>query len=327
MSYEILYSRQFLDLGNGSYLPVILSGSNNCTMFHNGREIRERHWWSFGSYGGHDPITKSKEDWLRWMSERIEGNPEQEWFMRGGKWLFGKDMIKWMDSGIKSARTIDEIVFRSPSQSLHCAISIYNKSIPYAEKGHHRFENEKYIRTTEELVQWVDDFEARRKMKNGNETIYADVEFSGIEPLGIGPKPQAKGPVVCKIRNAYLSEYSVSSGGSSHSYGPDISQAVVFESVEDFEEKTKGVVLPKGYRLVKADLTPLEYAIKVSVGSCSGQYLLKKTRRRAQLTWNAKFAKKFATENAAQSYIDKMLDGRYPYAAFEAVKIEEKKGV
>ena len=326
MSYEILYGRQFLDLGNDTYVPIILSGSNNCSMFHNGREIRERHWWSFGSYGGGDPIAKSKEGWVQWITDRVDGNPEGEWFMRGSKWLLGKDMIRWFESGIKSAYTIEQIVSRLPSQSLHCAISIYNKDIPYAEKGHHRFENEKFIRTTEELVKWVEDFEARRTAKAEAETVYADLQFSGIEPLGLGPKPQAKGPLMCKIgKNCYLSHYRVFNGMSEHSYGPDVTQALVFDSEEDFKEKTRGVTLPRNYRLVKAVLEPLEYAIKVSEGCYTGQYVLKKTRNRVHFTYGTLYAKKFASEKAAQSYIDKMLAGRFPNTAFAPVKIEQKK--
>lgn len=48
MSYEIIYDKQFIDLQDGRYVPLILCGSNNCyeTTF-NGRERRERGWHNF----------------------------------------------------------------------------------------------------------------------------------------------------------------------------------------------------------------------------------------------------------------------------------------
>lgn len=41
MSYSIIYGRQFVKTTKG-IIPMILSGSNNCTEFIQGREVLER---------------------------------------------------------------------------------------------------------------------------------------------------------------------------------------------------------------------------------------------------------------------------------------------
>ena len=54
MSYEILYNKQFVKVGEDKFLPMILIGSNNCTTISDrGREIRARDWHrdSFNSNG------------------------------------------------------------------------------------------------------------------------------------------------------------------------------------------------------------------------------------------------------------------------------------
>ena len=82
MSYEILYSRQFVSLGNGTYIPMILSGSSNCTMFRYGREILERHWWPLGQGNS---LGKTEEQLIAWMEKQIENQrPDADWFKRSG---------------------------------------------------------------------------------------------------------------------------------------------------------------------------------------------------------------------------------------------------
>ena len=52
MSYSIIYGRQFVKTTKG-IIPMILSGSNNCTEFIQGREVLERNWY---------PMTLSNKD-------------------------------------------------------------------------------------------------------------------------------------------------------------------------------------------------------------------------------------------------------------------------
>lgn len=322
MSYEILYGRQFLDLENGTYIPLILSGSNNCTMFRYGREVLERHWWALGQGDG---LAKTKEQLIQWMKDKTSGQkPDAEWFMRGGKWMFAKDMVRWMESGIKSARTIEEIKQHLPLQSLHCSITVYDESKSYGEPDYQRLESVEYVNTTDALVKWINAYNDRRSKKGKHERVYPNIEFYGYEPLKLGVKSsEGNYPVVCKIGYGYLYEFDPSR--NSYSYCADIAKAIVFESAEDFREKTKGMYFAK-HRLVKADQREKNYVIKIGDGYNAGLYVKQKTSRHLKFSTSAEFARKFPSEKAAQSYIDKMLIGRFPSSkTFIVEKIEEKK--
>lgn len=321
MSYEILYGRQFLDLGNGTYIPMILSGANNCSMFRNGREIRERNWWAFGTYGRDDQTAKTAEEWIRWMQERVEDDPDREWFMRGGKWMLGKDMVRWMESGIKSARTIEEIIQAIPSQSLHCYLTIYDKTKSYGSGGYARYERDVFIHNSAELVHWIEEYEARKKAKLENEEVCKNIEFCGIEPLGIGAKSSVSGPVICKVGKYYLEEFEIRESGSRHSLTPDIFKALVFDSEEDFSAKTRGLYLNKR-KLIKASQPAKNFVIRICGGGYGGQYVYKKTKANLHMTVSKTSAKRFATQGAAEKYIKEMLEGRIPACKeFEVVEI------
>lgn len=48
MSYEIIYNKQFVKVSDTEFIPIILTGSNNCyETSYKGKERRERGWWTF----------------------------------------------------------------------------------------------------------------------------------------------------------------------------------------------------------------------------------------------------------------------------------------
>ena len=324
MSYEILYGRQFIDLGNGRYIPMILSGSSNCTMFHDGREIRERYWWPFAS---DDLLAVTPEFMLEWAAERASKGPDAEWFRRGSKWMHGADIPNWMKSGIASARTLDEITTMVPYQSLRCSISIYDESKSYGEKGYHRDENLRYIRHTEELIAWLKEYEEMKENKKENERCYPKMSFSGIEPLGLGVKRASDQPVICKIGPRYLCSYNCEElGRRTYACSSNISEAIVFKNAEDFAENTKGLFAFTEYRLINANQKEKLYIVAVeTVNSPKTMYVKRKNPHKLSVSTSTKDAMKFATEKAAQTYIDKVLTDNYPAVkTFRVEKIEEE---
>lgn len=311
MSYEILYGRQFVSLGNGRYIPMILSGSNNCTMFVGGREVLERHWWPLFT----DRLAGATADELIFfIDSRTAEYPASEWFKSGGRWLHGKNMVNWCKSGIKSARTIEEIREIKPYQSLYCHIDVYDGNKGYGESGYHTQEHREIIKTTEDLLKWLDKFAKRKENKLENESVYMNIEFSGIEPLKLGTKVKKDEPVICKIGSKYLSEFKIKESSSEYSYSPDVSQAIVFGNEDDFREKTKGLRI-ENYRLAKATIKfkakNANFIIAVADGCYSGWYVWKKTRTGVRITRYENDAKKFQTENQARKYIENMLQGKF----------------
>ena len=323
MSYEILYGRQFIDLGNGRYIPMILSGSNNGTMFHDGREIRERYWWPFTS---DDLLAAPAEIMIEWAEEQASKGQDMEWFRRGSKWMHYSDIPNWIKSGIASARTLDEITTMVPYQSLRCSISIYDESKSYGEKGYHRDENLRYIRHTEELIAWLKEYEEMKENKKENERYYPKMSFSGIEPLGLGVKRASDQPVICKIGPRYLCSYNCEEiGRCTYACSSNISEAIVFENAADFAEKTKGLFAFTEYRLISANQKEKLYIVAVeTVNSPKTMYVKRKNLHKLSVSTSTKDALKFATEKAAQTYIDKVLTDNYPAVkAFRVEKIEE----
>lgn len=70
----------------------------------------------------------------------------------GGKMLSGKDILKWFDSGCKSAATIEEIKQKYPQQSIKCSLMGYSK-----DKNDYNSTMKfiKYCDTTEEIKEWL----------------------------------------------------------------------------------------------------------------------------------------------------------------------------
>ena len=321
MSYEILYGQQFVDLGEGRVLPLILSGSNNCTMYHGGREIRERNWWCFGP----DGPCSTKDGLMKWIEESAAEKPDNEWFLRGGKWMLGSNMVKWMENSIKSARTIEDILHILPYQSLTCYVQVYDKTKSYSEAGYSKQIERAYPKTTEEIRAWIEKFKRIKEEKGEKEEIYASIEFSGIEPLKLGKKSaSADGPVVCKQKGRYLSEYKKTIHGYTYTFSHDIAEAITFENEEDFREKTKELHL-SNYRLVKAQQPQRNFVIKVHGGTRDGYYVEKISTRHLFFTRTSKSGRRFASAGEAMTYIAERLEGRFPSCGrFVVEKIEEE---
>ena len=81
MSYEIIYDKQFVKVNEKTFIPMILSGSNNCTEYSpSGRERRERSWGnlSFLLSGG---LAGSMEEMLKkqakYRADKIEQYPDE----------------------------------------------------------------------------------------------------------------------------------------------------------------------------------------------------------------------------------------------------------
>lgn len=314
MSYEILYGRQFIDLQNGTYIPMILSGSNNCTMFRNGREVRERHWWPYLSRPA-----LTLDEMRKHANEVALAHPDSEWFMRGGKWMFTSDIPHWIESGIKSARTIEELA--SHSYPLQCRVIIYDNTIPYGNKGYCREEVCEYIKTTEGLIEWIRRYEEIKKSARGTEAIYPMMSFMTFESLNLGAKLKPGSPVVCKRGNQYLSHYDI---GRGYTFSSDADEAIVFESEEDFQLKLAGHRIDK-YRLVAPPKPKKDkpIAIQIAGGSYAGYYIEKLTRSRLHFTGHQKYARRFSTEKEAQRFIDEKLKDRFRACyGYNIIKVE-----
>ena len=303
MSYEILYARKFIRLSDDTIIPLILSGSSNCTMFENGREIGERHWWILGGLLG-----KKEEDLFEWAQRYISKERETEWFKEGSQWITGTDIFRVLKNSVKRASTIEEILEANPLIHLSASISICDSSKNWGEKGYERREAEySSLRTTKEIEKWVREVRKIEVEKKEEERVYFNMSFSTIKQL----KPNViskslTGPVICCVRRgSYITEYNE----RSYTYNSRIEDALIFESVEAFRKSGLSERI-HGYRLISGNIKPKNFAVEVSDGPWEGYYIQKLTAHRVYFTRQLDFAKKFEKEKDALAYIEKKLKSR-----------------
>lgn len=307
MGHEILYNRQFIDLSNGTYIPLILSGSSDRTMRGKTREINERHWSVFG---GNFLIGKTKEELLSWMKAEIKkSEKDRKWFMRRSQWMTNKTMLPWVKNGIESAHTIECILKYCPAQYLHCFIEVRDKKCSDSVV----VEYDKRIYNSTELVLWVECFKKREKEKMTSEVVTAFISFAGAESLGLGINKDVEGPVVCRVGQKYLRFYDE----NRYSCCENIENALIFDDIEDFQTKTRNIEIKK-YQLVS--VTGEAYIISFGSGE-EKTYVLGTQKLCLKTTEVREKAKTFVSRSTGLRYVEKLKE-RFPFC--EGLSLEKK---
>lgn len=294
MSYEIVYDRQFIKTRRG-IIPCFLYGSNNCyEITYKGREVRERNWSNWSN----DIIDVSAERIIEFF-KTWTGGTYQEHFMMNGKWFDDNALMRWVNNGLKSALTIEDIGYTAK-----CTLSIYDRTKECDDKDYFTHKSQD-VKTTEELESWVDMAKERLAQHADNERVYITVGFYGREPLRLH-KQNIKGNVIVKYHNQYI-EF-VDDDGSGFRATSDISNALVFKSVEDAKAKIKYLAHYK-MRFMKATNKEIVKSYRIFVKSkthYNGYYVYKVTRGGLRGTVEAKNGMGFVSEKAAQKYIDNL---------------------
>lgn len=109
MSYSIVYNKQFLKIDE-KIIPLVLYGSNNCyEPLPNGRQRRERQWYSLYFNGKNEQIAATEAEIMERVNSYCDGGEYQEYFMQNGKWVDDKGLLRFIKNGIKNAKTIEEL--------------------------------------------------------------------------------------------------------------------------------------------------------------------------------------------------------------------------
>lgn len=157
MSYSIIYGRQFVKTTKG-IIPMILSGSNNCTEFIQGREVLERNWYPMTLSNKDKRIAIPAEELLERARAISTGDgADYEFAKQGGKWLYCKDVLKWVESGIRNAMNIERINFFRPNTPLYGRIVVWRGD--KRETVHNC-----YCKTTQELEAFAEEMESAWKV-------------------------------------------------------------------------------------------------------------------------------------------------------------------
>jgi hypothetical protein len=175
MSYEIMYDKKFIKI-DGSYIPLVLAGSNNCW---DGNK-RERKWGLFFDFFSDDIIFKG-ESIIKLLNENL--NNDLDYISINNK--SSKDLvINYYKNGIKNALTIEEALDRYTSL-FQVVIQYYDEKIePYYE----RFVDIKreYVNSTEQLKDLISYYKEIKK--SHNKKVYLTLRFSGNDKLKLNYK-------------------------------------------------------------------------------------------------------------------------------------------
>lgn len=290
MSYTIVYDRQFLRLPEG-IVPLVLSGSNNCyEPMPGGRERRERDWCVFFNA----PVISEKE--LMDRTESCCGGSYQEHFKRGGKWVDDAGFRRFMQQGIHTARSLEEILAKRPVHFI-CALHIWPKKYNDDEKTELR----QYVHTSQELSEWIAIAQKRAAQCDESEVAYYHMAFTQREPLGI-PRPIIHHePVIAQCGKDYF--ISASNERMKTSRNPD--EAHVFANTEAARAEIPPYWLPR-LRFVKASTLQGRYCLRIENAGHAGEYVKCLSRSRMHMTMHAASAHRFPTHHAAEQYAKKL---------------------
>ena len=335
MSIEIVYGRQFIRTSRG-VLPLFLQGSSNCTMFHLGREIRERDW-SAGTFL--DAKEYTDEELLEAAEQYSSGKyADMELCRIQGKGnVTGAEFSRYIVNGLKHAKTMEQITEAKPGICLTTFLIWYaNRDV--GREPMHSFDAT--ISTTKALEEWLDVTAAKAaELKSIGEAdkVYHSIRFPTIKPLGIDLDKKERKPLAVPVfakrtgplGTYYVSEIECKEDGRacSYTYVADVRKAMTFES----EEAAKTILSRFGrdFTFTAAEKEKEKvWALKIVLGSAAGSYVCKLTRAKMYHTTDLHHPaiKRFRSATEAESWAEKYLlaEGRSTHACVgvEAVKLD-----
>lgn len=163
MSYTIVYDKRFLKIDD-KIIPLVLSGSNNCWEgTYGGRQRRVRDWNTL--YGGRNSNIAYPVEVLMEKVKGMCGCSCEEHFMQNGKWVDDAGLIRFVENGIKHAKTIEEMKETYYFGDMYGYFSVWDKS-------DNHMENYVEVFTSEDVRQFLMDVDERLARRVEGEEIY-----------------------------------------------------------------------------------------------------------------------------------------------------------
>lgn len=325
MSYTLVYDRRFLKCGD-RYIPMALYGDNNVTQINwqTGREARVRNW---GVFVYSDQMLLATEEEI--LSVVNQYHPKDshagESFTFHGKWLNDAETYRFYQNGIREAVTIEDIVFQTYESAIG-ELRVYQKD----------FDLDKtlsldrcYLHTTEELTSWIEKAKSTKDQilhEGKAKYAYICLGYSTQLPLKVSCVKNRDVPLIAYDRKSRRGKrsYLKSVADSSCSYTNNVSEALVFSSIEDAymtiplflrtyvgfmpADRAKMAVKEKG----NYSLTVLHKGARV--------YIMKKTRNTTYFTvCPGTDTKRFQTEAQAIKWYRDKLAGKTAFTDPQAV--------
>lgn len=289
MSYIIEYNHQFIRSAAG-ITPVWLAGESNVWESSAGNSRRSREWSVF-----YNMLGVTQEELLAAVQPSL-GYESQHW-MKNGKWVDDKALLRWVKLGCRRAASIESILLenRDKISSIGCWLSIW-------EGDRHRQGLSRNVKSTEEFDSWLELAKAEiatiRSQKN---MVFPIVDFGAEDlrhPSTIELSDDCK--VLFRRKNSYLVEPP---SPDSSSWSTDVRKAHVFSYKEALAIKGRhkyGWIAESRLVLASIKEYPFNAVLRVEKGAYSGEYVLKRTRNKLHFTPTQKYAKHYATTAGAE---------------------------
>lgn len=303
MSYSILYNWQFLKSSEG-ITPVILIGDNNVTtrvwMGNHWGERRARDWSCLFNF-----IGVSEEKFMNEIMS-MTGKAYQEHWVRNGKWVDDKALVKWAKKACETAADVEEIFKLNPFIYIHAYLSVWDKE----DKNTHV--QESFIKDSASLDEWI---RSAKKMTDeqraaGN-TVYPIIKYSREDLKKCnGEKKTHPESVLVKSRHGYLTSYALDEEGKyieKSSWSRNVHEAAKYsyDEASSFQRKSACQGLVNSRLIdVKAQDAPYDAVIMVTprrVPSC--QYFVRGVgTQQVYFTFQEEYAKHYRDmKSAAQT--------------------------
>lgn len=155
MSYEIVYKRVAIKVGEDQYVLLVQSGSNNCFEINCfGREVPEKDWFPYPIDGKEEekfPIVSFNDVEAQLKSDRekygLESGYFSLWKTRNRAWMTD-DFCKWIRNAIKHSTTVEDLVrLNGPFQLISKRSSPDKERLIYTDMTN--------ICTTAELMEYI----------------------------------------------------------------------------------------------------------------------------------------------------------------------------
>ncbi len=315
MGYEIVYKKVFLkatdETGTDLYTPMCLMGPNNVTEQHwAGRRVVKRRCRNWNVLFNAVAVTK-EELYEKFAHMMQPSHADYEMWKSRSRWVYGKDIRRWLDSGIAAAVTIEDLLKANYRTGFPCRVVYYKSTedirlttVP---------ECEVVVRDTKTFLDWAK--KAKAKEKELKEIYKADV-FSCIDLMSeniqvpSNKKRRSSEKVLMKDGAKYVEnlEYEIREG-KEIPHGISLTSDVKDAKTFTFEEASKiqrefSMVFPsfKRVKLVSANVKskPFDAIIAFERTDGSEGFVAKSTRSRIYTTPNEENAKQYADKSAAE---------------------------
>lgn len=288
MSYTILYQSVWVKMSDNTYTMFRLCGDNN--VWETNRK-RARSWGlAFACY----TEAQVHDYYSSWF-----GSEFQELFKYHGKWVNDDKLRRMIKSGMKNAIQAPLFFSKFP---VDCSCRVYDD--PSSFNSHE--ELRVYAKSEDDFTEWAKNANAL-KTSRANGTVYLNCNLSyGGEPIKLPSEPKLSDEetVVIEIgKGFYIQEINPSGG---YTYGRDFGNALVFSSVEDAREKTKGLPSSNSFKFISYEKRLAHENAKqyVLYNTELRWYVQKPVKYRVYGCYNVKDARHYTLQDA-QAFIKK----------------------